>query len=151
MGILSSTNSIKGDWESEGFDRPHMDLPGNTARLMMEVLKANPNTVIITQSGAPITMTPWSSMSTTHLHMWYGGNEGGNGLADVIFGKVNPGGRLPLTFPARCQDNPAFLNAKSEGGRIIYGEDIYVGYRFYDKVEREVAFPFGYVPLPGNE
>lgn len=134
---------LQGDWESEGFDRPDMDLPGNTAKLITEVLKANPNTVVVTQSGTPITMTPWSSLSTTHLHMWYGGNEGGNGLADVIFGKVNPSGRLPLSFPVRCQDNPAYINSKSESGRIIYGEDIYVGYRYYGKIQRDVLFPFG--------
>lgn len=64
------TIPLQGDWECEGFDRPHLDLPGNTARLITEVLKANPKTVIVTQSGTPITMTPWSTLSTTHLHMW---------------------------------------------------------------------------------
>ncbi len=88
-------------------------------------------------------MTPWSTPSTTHLHLWYGGNEGGNGLADVIFGDVAASGRLPLAFPVRCQDNPAFLNSRSEGGRILCGEDIYVGYRYCEKAQREVLFPFG--------
>jgi len=89
-------------------------------------------------------MTPWSTPSTTHLHLWYGGNEGGNGLADVIFGDVAASGRLPLAFPVRCQDNPAFLNSRSEGGRILCGEDIYVGYRYCEKAQREVLFPFGH-------
>ena len=75
--------------------------------------------------------------------MWYGGNETGNGLADVLFGSINPAGKLPLTFPKRIEDTPAFLNFESERGRVIYGEGIYVGYRFYEKTKKEIEFPFG--------
>ncbi|KFZ14141.1 hypothetical protein V501_03399 [Pseudogymnoascus sp. VKM F-4519 (FW-2642)] len=132
------------DWESEGFDRQDMDLPGNVSRLVSAVVEANPRTVVVTQSGTPINMLPWADKTTTQVHAWYGGNETGNGLADVLFGDVNANGRLPLSFPRRNADNPAFLNFRSEGGRVVYGEDIYVGYRYYEKVERAVLFPFGH-------
>jgi beta-glucosidase len=120
-----------------------MDLPGATSKLIQAVLEANPNTVIVTQSGTPITMDSWSSQARSQIHMWYGGNEMGNGLADVIFGDVNPSARLPLSFPVKCEDNPAFLNLRCEGGRILYGEDIFVGYRYYEKTLKRVLFPFG--------
>ncbi|CAI7627936.1 unnamed protein product [Penicillium viridicatum] len=130
--------------ESEGFDRPTMDLPEPTGRLIAAVLDANPDAIIVTQSGAPINMQPWVSRTTTLVHMWYGGNEMGNGLADVLFGDINPSGRLPLTFPNAIEDTPAFLNFESERGRTVYGEGVYVGYRYYEKLKRSVAFPFGY-------
>lgn len=131
------------DWESEGFDRPDMELPGSIGRLIGAVVAANPRAVVVTQSGTPVNMLPWADEATSMVHAWYGGNETGNGIADVLFGDVNPSGRLPLSFPRRNQDNPAFLNFRSEGGRVIYGEDVYVGYRYYEKVETDVLFPFG--------
>ncbi len=75
---------------------------------------------------------------------WYGGNETGNAIADVLFGNVNPSAKLPLTFPVRLQDNPAFLNYRTERGRTLYGEDVYVGYRWYEALELPVLFPFGH-------
>ena len=122
-----------------------MDLPGNVHKLISAVLKANPNTVIITQSGTPINMLPWTYEATTQVHAWYNGNETGNGIADVLFGAVNPSARLPLSFPLKNSHNPAFLNFGSERGRVVYGEDVFVGYRYYDKLEQNVLFPFGYV------
>ncbi|CBF75131.1 hypothetical protein AN3903.2 [Aspergillus nidulans FGSC A4] len=115
------------DWESEGFDRPHMDLPP----------------VIVNQSGTPVTM-PWASRAKSIVHSWYGGNETGHGIADILFGDVNPSGKLSLSWPIDVRHNPAYLNYASVGGRVLYGEDIYVGYRFYEKTGREVLFPFGY-------
>ncbi|KAK7470377.1 hypothetical protein VKT23_001804 [Stygiomarasmius scandens] len=87
------------DWESEGFDRTDMELPGLSNRLVSEVLRANPNTVVVNQSGSAVTM-PWIDEASTVLQAFYGGNELGNGLADVIFGKVNPSAKLSLTFPS---------------------------------------------------
>ncbi|KAH6720884.1 glycoside hydrolase superfamily [Leptodontidium sp. MPI-SDFR-AT-0119] len=132
------------DWESEGFDRRHMDLPSNVSKLISSVLKANPNSVIVTQSGTPINMLPWTQQATTQVHSWFGGNELGHGIADVLFGQANPSGKLPLSFPKKLSDNPAFLNFGSQRGRVIYGEDVYVGYRYYEKLEMEVLFPFGH-------
>nr|KAK5442199.1 beta-glucosidase [Exophiala xenobiotica] len=131
------------DWESEGYDREHMDLPPGSDDLIKAVLAANPNTAIVIQSGTPVAM-PWLKEARAILQAWYGGNETGNAIADVVFGKTNPSGKLPLSFPVRNEDNPAFLNYKSERNRAIYGEDVYVGYRFYEKTKKEVAFPFAH-------
>lgn len=131
------------DWESEGFDRPDMNLPGHLDALIAAVAAANPRTVVVLQSGTPVSM-PWLSDVPALLQAWYGGNETGNGLADVLFGDVNPSGKLSLSFPRRVEDNPAFLNYRSEAGRVLYGEDVYVGYRYYEKLKREVNFPFGH-------
>jgi len=134
---------LNGDWESEGYDRPTMDLPPGSDELISAVVAANPNTAVVIQSGTPITM-PWLGEVPALLQAWYGGNETGNAIADVVFGKTNPSGKLSLTFPHRNEDNPAFLNFKSERGRVIYGEDVYVGYRYYERAKKAVAFPFGH-------
>jgi beta-glucosidase len=130
------------DQESEGFDRPNMDLPGSLSQLASAVLAAVPDAIVVTQSGTPFNML-WAENVNTHLHAWLAGNETGNGIADVLFGAISPNGKLPLSFPRRLQDTPSFLNFGSERGRVIYGEDIYVGYRYYEKVDRCVLFPFG--------
>ncbi|RHZ62540.1 beta-glucosidase H [Aspergillus thermomutatus] len=132
------------DWESEGFDRPDMDLPPGIDALISSVLDvAADRTVIVNQSGTPVTM-PWADLARGIVQAWYGGNETGHGIADVLFGDVNPCGKLPLSWPVDVRHNPAYLNYVSVGGRVLYGEDVYVGYRFYEKVGREVLFPFGY-------
>lgn len=134
---------LNGDWESEGYDRTTMDLPLGSDELISAVCAANPNTAVIVQSGTPVTM-PWFKHANAVVQAWYGGNETGNAIADVVFGDVNPSGKLPLSFPVRNEDNPAFLNYRSERGRVVYGEDVYVGYRFYEKTGREVVAPFGH-------
>ncbi|MCJ1283038.1 hypothetical protein MMC26_002365 [Xylographa opegraphella] len=134
---------LNSDWETEGRDREDMKLPGRTNDLITAVAKANTNTVVVIQSGTPVEM-PWINEVAALTQAWYGGNECGNGIADVLFGDVNASGKLPLSFPIRNEDNPAFLNYRSEGGRTVYGEDVYVGYRFYDTVKRAVNFPFGH-------
>lgn len=134
---------INKDWESEGFDRPTMDLPPGTDTLISKVLAANPNAAIVIQSGTPVTM-PWANDANALVQAWYGGNETGNGIADVLYGDVNPSGKLSLSFPIRVQDNPSYLNFKSERGRVLYGEDVYVGYRYYEKTDTPVLFPFGH-------
>jgi beta-glucosidase len=131
------------DHESEGFDRKHMGLPRAVPRLFEAVLAAAPRAVVVTQSGTPFDMLPWAEKVQSHVHAWFGGNETGNGIADVLFGKVNPSGRLPLSFPRRIEDTPTFLNFGSERGRVTYGEGIYVGYKYYEKVLRDVLYPFG--------
>jgi beta-glucosidase len=134
---------LNGDWESEGSDRQNMDLPGHHDALITAVAKANPNTVVVMQSGSPVSM-PWLSQVPALIQAWYGGNETGNAIADVIFGDVNPSGKLPLTFPLCVEDNPAFLNYRSERGRTLYGEDVYIGYRYYEASKKKVLFPFGH-------
>lgn len=134
---------LNGEWESEGFDRPNMDLPLLTNDLVKAVLESNPNTVIVNQSGSPVEM-PWLSQANALIQAWYGGNEAGNAIANVLFGDVNPSGKLSLSWPLKNVDNPTFLNFKTVKGRVLYGEDIYIGYRYYEKLQKRVAFPFGF-------
>ncbi|KAL4807756.1 glycoside hydrolase superfamily [Aspergillus unguis] len=134
---------LTSEWETEGYDRPDMDLPPGTDELISSVLDVNPNATIVIQSGTPVTM-PWAHKTKSLLQAWFGGNETGNGIADVLYGNVNPSAKLPLSFPVRLQDNPAYLNFRSERGRTLYGEDIYVGYRYYDKMDLPPLFRFGY-------
>ncbi|EPE30379.1 (Trans)glycosidase [Glarea lozoyensis ATCC 20868] len=134
---------LNSDWESEGNDRDNMALPGYMDALITAVTAANPSTVVVMQSGTPVEM-PWISSTKAMIHAWYGGNETGNAIADVLFGKVNPSAKLPLSFPKRLQDNPAFLSYKTERGRVLYSEDVYVGYRWYEMLDLPVLFPFGH-------
>ncbi|KAK1639269.1 glycoside hydrolase superfamily [Colletotrichum phormii] len=134
---------LSGEWESEGFDRTTMALPPGTDELVAAVLAANPNTAVVVQSGTPVSM-PWIDQAGAVLHAWFGGNESGNSIADVLFGEVNPAGKLPLTMPRRVQDNPAALSFRSDNGRCLYSEDVYVGYRWYDTLDIEPLFPFGH-------
>ncbi|GKT41948.1 putative beta-glucosidase I [Colletotrichum spaethianum] len=138
---------LSGEWESEGFDRTTMALPPGTDDLVAAVLAANPNTAVVVQSGTPVAM-PWIEQAGAVLHAWFGGNESGNGIADVLFGDVNPilrqAGKLPLTMPRRVADNPAALSFRSDNGRVLYSEDIYVGYRWYDTLDIDPLFPFGH-------
>jgi beta-glucosidase len=120
-----------------------MDLPGRTDELIFAVAEANPNTVVVVQSGTPVKM-PWVDKISGLIQAWYGGNETGNAIADVLYGDINPSGKLPLSFPIQVEDNPTFLNYRSERGRVLYGEDIYIGYRFYEATKRATLFPFGY-------
>lgn len=120
-----------------------MDLPGRLNDLIAAVAKANPKTVVVMQSGTPVEM-PWLDNVNALVHAWYGGNETGNAIADILFGDVNPSGKLPLSFPIIVQDNPAYLNYRNERGRTLYGEDIYVGYRYYEALRKQVLFPFGH-------
>ena len=134
---------LNADWEGEGADRPDMDSPANIDRLIERVLAVNPRAVIVLQSGTPVTM-PWADQASSIVQAWFGGNETGNAIADVIWGNANPCGKLPITFPRHLSHNPAFLNFRSEGGRVIYGEDVYVGYRYYEKLAIQPLFPFGH-------
>ncbi|KAG9233164.1 glycoside hydrolase superfamily [Amylocarpus encephaloides] len=133
------------EWESEGYDRQTMDLPkdGSQDRLVDAVLEANPNTIVVNQSGSPVTM-PWADRVPAILQAWYQGQEAGNALADVLFGLRNPSGKLPTTFPKRLQDNPTYHNWPGENMKVIYGEGLYIGYRHYEKMGIEPLFPFGH-------
>lgn len=117
-----------------------MSLPPNIDALITAVLAANPDTVVVNHSGTPVA---WDTLPPTLVQAWYGGNETGNGTADVLFGDYNPSGKLPLSWPADIRDTPAYLNFGSVKGRVLYGEDIYVGYKYYDKVGRPPLFAFG--------
>ncbi|MGB7539060.1 MAG: glycoside hydrolase family 3 C-terminal domain-containing protein, partial [Anaerolineales bacterium] len=134
---------LTSEWESEGGDRPDMELRGAQVELIEKVAAANPNTIVVLNTGSPIAM-PWLAEIPAVLQAWFAGQEAGNAVADVLFGGVNPSGKLPLTFPQRLEDNPAFINYPGERGQVVYGEGLFVGYRYYDKKEIAPLFPFGY-------
>ena len=132
------------EYESEGFDRESMDLPGAQTELIEAVARANKNTIVVLNTGAVVSMDGWIDRVPAVLETWFAGQECGNAIADIIFGKANPSGKLPETFPRRIEDNPAFVNYPGENGRVLYGEGIFVGYRYYDTKKIEPLFPFGY-------
>jgi beta-glucosidase len=131
------------EWESEGFDRSDMELPGRQNELIHCVATANPNTIVVLNAGSPLSM-PWLSEVAAVVQAWYGGQEAGNAIADVLFGLADPGGRLPTTFPKRLADNPAYINYPGENGHVLYGEGLFVGYRYYDRKGVDPLFPFGF-------
>lgn len=131
------------EWEGEGRDRVDMELPGRQAELIERVAAANRNTVVVLNAGSAVAMD-WVDRVPAVLEVWYPGQELGNALADVLFGDVNPSGKLPTTFPKRIQDNPAYLNYPGENGEVLYGEGIFVGYRYYDRKQIEPRFAFGH-------
>jgi beta-glucosidase len=134
---------LNGDWESEGHDRPDMRLVGEQVALIEQVASANPNTIVVLQTGSPIAM-PWLDRVAGLIQAWYPGQECGNAIADVLFGAINPSGKLSQTFPVRLEDNPAYINYPGENGRVRYGEGIFVGYRYYEKKQVAPLFPFGF-------
>lgn len=131
------------EWESEGFDRESFDLPGAQNELVEAVAKANPNTVVVVTAGSPVHL-PWLGRVRALLWAWYAGEEVGHALWDVLTGVREPGGRLPMTYPRRLEDTPAFLHHPGEFGRLRYCEGIFVGYRWYDARAVEPLFPFGF-------
>jgi beta-glucosidase len=134
---------LNGEWESEGSDRVDMQLPGAQNELIERVAKANKHTIVVLNVGSPVEM-PWIDKVPAVLQLWYDSQEQGNALADILFGDVNPSGKLPTTFPVRLQDNPAYINYPGENGKVHYGEGIFVGYRYYDKKDVTPLFPFGH-------
>jgi beta-glucosidase len=130
-------------YESEGIDRTHIDLPPSHNKLISAVAKVQPNTAVILTNGSAIAM-PWVNEVSAILETWLGGQAGAGAIADAVFGKVNPSGKLAETFPVRLEDSPAYLNFPGEDGQVIYGERMFVGYRYYDKRNIEPLFPFGH-------
>ncbi|KAI0265209.1 beta-glucosidase [Gloeopeniophorella convolvens] len=134
---------LNADWETEGYDRTTLNLPGRTNELIRKVAEANPRTVVVTQSGSSITM-PWTKAVPAIVHTWYLGNATGDAIADVLFGKVNPSGKLSLTFPKRLEDVPSFGHFNVDDGKVLYAEDIFVGYKHYQHRNIEPEFAFGH-------
>lgn len=135
---------LSSNLESEGFDRPHMNLPELQTELIKKVVSVNENTIVLLNTGSPIDMGDWIDSVKGIIQIWYPGQECGNAIADIIFGDVNPSGKLPETFPMKLEDNPAFINYPGENGKVYYGEDIFVGYRYYDTKMIDPLFPFGF-------
>jgi len=131
------------DWETEGNDRATFALPGDQDELIRRVLEANPNTAVVLNTGAAVSM-PWFDAASCVLQAWLPGQEFGNALADVICGVANPCGRMPTTFPAGLDDTPAFDNYPGADGKVHYREGLLMGYRWYDTREIAPLIPFGH-------
>jgi beta-glucosidase len=135
--------------DAEGADRVGLELPFGQDELIARVAAANPRTTVVLVAGSPVAMDPWLGQVSAVVQAWYGGMEAGHALADVLFGDVNPSGKLPVTFPRRLADSPAHAsglakNYPGESGGVYYDEDLLVGYRWFDAKEIEPLFPFGY-------
>ncbi|WWC89936.1 uncharacterized protein L201_004865 [Kwoniella dendrophila CBS 6074] len=133
------------DWESESYDRPNLSLPMRLDDLVSRVATEATNTkiVVVLQTGSAVSM-PWLDKVNSVLWPWYGGNEAGNAIADVVYGTVNPSGRLPITLPKRELDIPANLSFKSARTKTYYEEGIWVGYRHYNARGIQPMYPFGH-------
>jgi beta-glucosidase len=135
-----------GGYDTEGTDRKDIKLPGGQDELIQKVVQANPKTVVVLYGGGAVEMDAWLAQVPALLYAWYPGLEGGNALAHVLFGDVNPSGKLPCTFPKRLADSPAHALDAYPGtnGKVVYKEGLLVGYRWFDTKQIEPLFPFGY-------
>ncbi len=136
-------------YDAEDIDKPDMDMPFGQNELLAAVLKANPKTVVVLMGGGAIDMNSWLSQTPAVLQSWYPGLEGGNALAKILFGDINPSGKLPMTFPKKLADNPSYVLGEYPGdttnGLIVhYYDDIYVGYRYFDTYKITPQFAFGH-------
>lgn len=138
--LIVGTNS---DWETEGNDRSDFNLPANQNHLIEEVLKVNPNTLVVLNTGSPVKM-PWADRAEAILQTWFAGQEFGNAMVDIITGAINPSGRLPTSFPKNIEDTPAFNSYPGKDLQMNYEEKLLVGYRWYDKKDIKTLFPFGH-------
>lgn len=130
-------------FESEGYDREHMRMPECQNRLIAEVVKVQPNTVVVLHNGSPVEM-PWADDVKGILESYLCGQAVGEAQVDLLFGRANPCGKLAETIPYKLSDNPSYLNFPGDGKTVEYREGVFVGYRYYDTKEMAVRYPFGY-------
>ncbi len=131
------------EYEAEGFDRSHMNLPAAHDKLVAEILNVNKNVIIVLAGGSPVEM-PWNDGVAAILNSYLGGQAGAGAVADIISGAVNPSGKLPETYPMAYTDTPAVNNFPGNPASVEYRESIYIGYRYYEKADKAVRYPFGY-------
>jgi beta-glucosidase len=130
--------------ESEGYDRLDLDLTEQQIALIKGVAKVQPKTVVVLNNGSPVAMNEWIDEVSAVLEAYMMGQAGGAAIADVLYGIVNPCGKLAETFPLKLSDTPAFTNWPGGAGEVRYGEGLFIGYRYYDTRQIPVLFPFGY-------
>jgi beta-glucosidase len=130
--------------ESEGYDRADLDLTVQQVALIQAITAVQPNTVVILNNGAPVVMGEWIDGTAAVLEAWMMGQAGSGAVADILFGKVNPSGKLAETYPHKLAHTPAHLNFPGENGAVRYGEGLFIGYRYYDTKDVPVLFPFGH-------
>ncbi len=131
------------EYEAEGYDRTHMNLPEAHDKLVEEILKVNKNVIVVLAGGSPVEM-PWNDGVAAVLNSYLGGQAGAGAVADIISGKVNPSGKLPETYPMVYSDTPAYNNFPGNPATVEYRESIYIGYRYYEKAAKNVRYPFGF-------
>ena len=139
-------------YDAEGPDKPDMNMPFGQDELIQAVLKANPNTIVVLMGGGPIDVSAWEKQAKGIVEAWYPGMEGGNAIAKVLLGTVNPSGKLPMTFPVKLADSPAHkignypTDNPSDPNAVVehYKDDIFVGYRYYDTYKVAPQYAFGY-------
>ena len=131
-------------FESEGFDRKHINMPSSHAYLVEELSKINPNIIVVLSCGSPVQMKPWDNKAKAILNMYLAGQAGGEACYDLIFGKANPSGKLAETFPIINEDNLCSQYFPMGPRTVEYREGIFVGYRYFDKAGKAVAYPFGH-------
>lgn len=129
-------------FESEGYDRKHMHLPECQNKLIAEIAKVQQNIIVVLHNGSAVEM-PWINDVKGLVEAYLGGQAVGQAEANILYGNVNPSGKLAETLPIKLEDNPSYLNF-GDGDKVEYNEGVFVGYRYYDKKKMEVAFPFGY-------
>jgi beta-glucosidase len=130
--------------ETEGADRDGIDLGDGHRELIEQVARANPRTVVVLSNGGVLRTAPWDASVPAIVEGWLLGQAGGSAIADVVFGRVNPSGRLAETIPLKLADHPSYLDFPGENGHVRYGEGIHVGYRGFDARDQDVAYPFGF-------
>lgn len=130
--------------ESEAFDRLTMDLPGDQLALVQQIASVNDRVTVVLANGGVVATEPWSGSVAAILEMWLGGQAVGSATTSLLFGDVNPSGKLAETIPLALTDSPSFHNFPGNGREVLYGERIYVGYRHFDSVRRDLAYPFGH-------
>jgi len=130
--------------ESEGYDRENLNLTQQQISLVQAVSKAQPESVIILNTGSAVAMSEWIDNVKVVLQAWLMGQAGAGAIADILFGEINPSGKLAETFPIKLENTPAFINFPGDAGEVRYGEGLYVGYRYYDAKKMPVQFPFGF-------
>jgi beta-glucosidase len=130
--------------EGEDTDRASLTLPGNQENLIEAVAAVNPRTIVVVQSGGPVVMGRWKNRVAAILQAWYFGERGGYALADILLGRANPSGKLPVTFPRARLQAADGLNYPGKDLRVEYQEGLLVGYRFFDQYQIEPEFPFGF-------
>lgn len=130
--------------ESEMHDLKGIELPEQQVKLIQAVAAVQPRCVVVTSSGTALVMRPWIEHVPGVIHAWLSGQGAGRAIAEILFGRINPSGKLSETFPVKLADNPSHMRIRGENGKLYYREGLFIGYRYYDRKEMALQFPFGH-------
>jgi beta-glucosidase len=135
---------LPSDYESEGFDRTHMDLPTNQVQLIEALAEVHDRLIVVLANGSAVRLSNWQDKVSAILECWLSGQAAGGAATDLLLGAANPSGKLAETIPVRLEDNPSYLNFPGDSQIVRYGEGIFIGYRAYDRLDQAVSYPFGF-------